>query len=156
MYFAHAPKLVITGASSSLRETGDRAAALGAEVVVVGPAPEGDLGVPVGDVDGFDVAVVAVADPATAAGELARAARLLGPGLRRGALVVVTGDEHVDDDGSRLARALAACSGLEPGAQFDVVGVAHGTVAWQTGAEGAATARYLLGRLSLDTGASPA
>lgn len=156
MYFAHSPKLVITGASSSLRETGDRAAALGAEVVVVGPAPEGDPGAPVGDLDGFDVAVVRVADRAAAAGEVARAARVLGPGLRRGALVVVTGDEHVDADGSRLALALAAFSGLQPGAQFDVVGVDHGVVAWQTGAEGAATARYLLGRLGLGAGSPPA
>jgi hypothetical protein len=147
MYFAHTPKIVLVGSSPVLRQTGDRAAALGAEIVVVEPVPVVGLDVAVGDLDGFDVAVVGVADASSAAADALHAARVLSSGLRRGALVIVSSDEPVEAEGRRLADDLAHRTGLIVGAHFDVVGVERGSVAWQTGAEGAETTRYLIGRL---------
>ena len=150
MFFLHAPKLVLTGTSSSLRETGDRAAALGAEVVVVDSttvaAP--DAAAPcVAELDGFDVAVVAVPDPASADTDLRGAAARLAPALRQGALVIVQGAACVEPEGRRLAGDLAERSGLEIGRQFDVVGLDGDHVTWSTGDEGAQTARHLMSRL---------
>jgi hypothetical protein len=157
MFFLHAPKLVLTGSSSSLRETGDRAAALGAEVVLLdsstttaldpAAAPCLDDLDDLADLDGFDVAVVAVADPASADADLRGAADRLAPALRRGALVVVQGAACVEPEGRRLADDLAERSGLEIGRQFDVVGLDGDHVTWSTGDEGAQTARHLMSRL---------
>ena len=151
MFFLHAPKLVLTGSSSSLRETGDRAAALGAEVVVVDSSTVAAPGAPaepcVAELDGFDVAVVAVPDPASADADLRGAAARLAPALRHGALVIVQGASCVEPEGRRLADDLAERSGLEIGRQFDVVGLDGDHVTWSTGEEGAQTARHLMSRL---------
>ncbi|ROP73573.1 hypothetical protein EDF18_2937 [Frigoribacterium sp. PhB107] len=151
MFFLHAPKLVLTGSSSSLRETGDRAAALGAEVVVVvdsSTVAAPDAAAPcVAELDGFDVAVVAVPDPASADADLRGAAARLAPALRHGALVIVQGTACVEPEGRRLADDLAERSGLEIGRQFDVVGLDGDHVTWSTGDEGAQTARHLMSRL---------
>lgn len=155
MYFLHAPKLVLTGSSPSLRETADRAAALGAEVVVVDPASVADPAritsddaVPVlVELDGFDVALVVIADVASACDDLLPAASLLGPGLRNGALVIVSSAVSVESAGRVLAAGLGERAGLEAGRHFDVVGVEGDDVAWSTGDEGAETARYLVARL---------
>ena len=150
MFFLHAPKLVLTGSSSSLRETGDRAAALGAEVVVVDSSTVAapDAAAPcVAELDGFDVAVVAVPEPASADAALRGAAARLAPALRHGALVIVQGTACVEPEGRRLADDLAERSGLEIGRQFDVVGLDGDHVTWSTGDEGAQTARHLMSRL---------
>ena len=150
MFFLHTPKLVLTGSSSSLRETGDRAAALGAEVVVVDSSTVAapDAAAPcVAELDGFDVAVVAVPEPASADAALRGAAARLAPALRHGALVIVQGTACVEPEGRRLADDLAERSGLEIGRHFDVVGLDGERVAWSTGETGAETARHLMSRL---------
>jgi hypothetical protein len=150
MFFLHAPKLVLTGSSSALRETGDRAAALGAEVVVVDSSTVAapDAAAPcVAELDGFDVAVVAVPDPASADAALRGAAARLAPALRHGALVIVQGAACAEPEGRRLADDLAERSGLEIGRHFDVVGLDGDHVTWSTGDEGAQTARHLMSRL---------
>jgi hypothetical protein len=133
MYFLHAPKLVLTGSSSSLRDIGDRATALGAEVVVVEPEPARvvDDAPAVVELDGFDVAVVSIARSCGACADLACAAALLARGLRAGALVIVSSPAP--------ARAL--------GRQFDVVALEADDVTWSTRDEGAQIARYLVDRL---------
>ncbi|WP_209559598.1 hypothetical protein [Frigoribacterium sp. PvP032] len=176
MYFLHTPKLVLTGSSPSLRETADRAAALGAEVVVVDPASVAAVGtstvgappadaasaeaasadaplaealLAVADLDGFDVAVVGIAPTGSAGDDLPAAAALLGPGLRHGALVIVSSASSVELDGRRLAHDLAERSGLEPGVQFDVVGVEGVDVRWSTGDEGEQITRFLVAQLGV-------
>ena len=147
MYFAQAPKLVLTGSSDLLRPLGDRAAVLGAEVVVV----DADPGVPVGDVDGFDVAVVGVGGVAEAASDLGRAADVLAPGLRRGALVIVSSPAHVrslEVEGRVFAAALAERSGLDLGDEFSVAAKEGEGITWHTGEEGAEVARYLVSRIA--------
>jgi hypothetical protein len=153
MYFLHAPKLVLTGSSSSLRATGDRAAALGAEVVVV-IEPQEAVSTYVGadpcvaELDGFDVALVVAPDPASAGAELRCAAARLSPALRHGALVIVQSAACVEPAGRRLADELAERSGLDIGRHFDVVGLEGDDVTWSTGEEGAQTARHLMSRLA--------
>lgn len=150
MYFLHAPKLVLTGSSPSLGDVGDRAAALGAEVLVLGPAPvvEPDAVPALGELDGFDVAVVATeVSSGPSEFDLRSAASLLAPGLREGALVIVSSPVSVEPCGRRLAAELAERSGLEIGLHFDVVGVEGDVVTWSTGGDGAEVARYLMSRL---------
>ncbi|TWX34014.1 hypothetical protein ES689_15210 [Frigoribacterium sp. ACAM 257] len=157
MFFLHAPKLVLTGSSSTLRATGDRAAALGAEVVVVvEPRAAGDGGTAAADavtaacvaeLDGFDVALVTVCDAASADVDLRDAAARLAPALRHGALVLVQSVACIELEGRRLAADLAERSGLEVGRHFDVVGLEGDDVTWSTGEEGAETARHLMSRL---------
>jgi hypothetical protein len=151
MYFLHSPKLVLTGSSPSLRETGDRAAALGAEVVVVDPVSVGevDTAPAVAELDGFDVAVVGIAPGRSAGADLRGAAVLLGPGLRHGALIIVSSASSAELDGRRFAQDLAERSDLEPGVQFDVVGVEAGDVRWCTGDEGDQVARFLVTKLAV-------
>jgi UDP-N-acetyl-D-mannosaminuronate dehydrogenase len=151
MYFLHAPKLVLTGSSPSLRATGDRAAALGAEVVVVDPRSVSEVATAphVAELDGFDVAVVGIAPSCSASDDLLAAAELLGPGLRQGALVIVSSTSSVETAGRRLARDLAERSGLEPGTQFDVVWVEGAVVRWSTGDEGVQVARFLVTQLGV-------
>jgi len=147
MYFAHAPKLVLTGSSELLRPLGDRAAALGAEVVVV----DADPGVPVGDVDGFDVAVVGVGGVAEVARDLGRACDVLATGLRRGALVIVSSPSDarsLEVQGRAFAADLAERSGLDLGDEFSVVAKEGDDITWNTGDEGAEVARYLVSRIA--------
>ncbi|WP_185231028.1 hypothetical protein [Frigoribacterium sp. NBH87] len=147
MYFAHAPKLVLTGSSDLLRPLGDRAAVLGAEVVVV----DADPGLPVGDVDGFDVAVVGVGGVAEAARDLGRATEVLAPGLRRGALLIVSspaGLRSLESEGRAFAACLAERSGLDLGDEFSVVAKEGDAITWHTGEEGAEAARYLVSRIA--------
>ena len=162
MYFAHAPKLVLTGVLTALRPLADRAAALDAEVVLVGgpvSTPPGDA-VPVADVAGFDVAIVAV-DVDAPARQLDSAADLLAPGLRRGALVVIASRETFESLGRCFAVELGRRSGLDVGRDFHVAGAHCGTrtdpvsgveeasadVAWTLGPDGAEHVRYLLSRI---------
>jgi hypothetical protein len=149
MYFLHAPKLVLTGSSSSLRDIGDRATALGAEVVVVEPEPARvvDDAPAVVELDGFDVAVVSIARSCGACADLACAAALLARGLRAGALVIVSSPASAERSGRRFAAELADRSGLALGRQFDVVGLEGDDVTWSTRDEGAQIARYLVDRL---------
>lgn len=155
MYFAHAPKLVLTGSFPAIRPMADRAAALDAEVVLLGVADAVD----VGDVAGFDVAVVAVDDEGDAAVEaLDRAADLITGGLRRGALIVVASAAPLEAEGHRFAEGLSCRSGLAAGRDFQVVGVEcrrpstpggepGAEVTWSLDPEGAEHARYLLTRI---------
>jgi hypothetical protein len=161
VYFAHAPKLVLTGVLPALRPLADRAAALDAEVVLVGaPAVEPPAPAPVADVAGFDVAIVAV-EADDVARQLDAAADLLAPGLRRGALVVVASRGPAESLGRCFAVDLGRRSGLDVGRDFHVAGVecsarpdatsgaqeASADVAWTLGPDGAEHVRYLLSRI---------
>ncbi|ROS47982.1 hypothetical protein [Frigoribacterium sp. PhB24] len=145
MLFAHAPKLVLTGPYEALRPVADRAAALGSEVVLAGA----DLDLPVGDVAGFDWAIVAVDEASPSAPQLARAADVLATGLHRGALVVVASGRPIDPGVEVFSAELERRRGLSAGDAFAVVSCVADAVVWGSDAQAVDDASHLVARIGV-------